>query len=438
MSNTHARLRSGTAALVIASLLLAGPSPLAFANGDACKGEQAGDAQVSHYCAAAKSADEASKSQKMVGMIQGGVTAVCAAACASGFWTLGISEGWCNAAAIGGAVAGLVVAKKTQDKMMSMMPVAGTALTVFTAPGGMGAGLSTAFNFTPEVGSALSSAAGPPAPGGFTMSCVSAGLAAVTAFMSFSGSSKSKKTASENRKLASEMASQNKAANVEVRPLGLIAMDAPSNPTPFGAGTKPTPFKEGPSVKNAALAGGAGSPCGGTGFSGALSCALASPDNNLPSFVSSPEFRAALERTSGMSADQLFSIEDPKQMIQAGLGKVLNDEGQRALSQILDEAKSGLEAELGSRSSVIASGGSGGSSFTLPTDSSFGAPIAEEAKELKFEPQADRALASDLGAENNPAISLFTRVSTRYQLSKDRVSALKYQGIESRILGGTR
>jgi len=438
MSNTRARLRSSTAALVIVSLLLAGPTPYALANEDACKGEQAKDAQVSHYCSAAKSADEAGKSQKTVGMIQAGVTTVCAAACASGFWTLGISEGWCNAAAIGGAVAGLVIAKKTQDKMMSMMPVAGTALTVFTASGGVGAGLSAAFNFTPEVGSALSSAAGPPAPGGFTMSCVSAGLSAVTAFMSFNGASNSKKTASQNRNLASEMASQQKAANIEVRPLGLIAMDAPSNPTPFGAAAKPNPFQEGPSVKNAALAGGAGSPCGGTGFSGALSCALASPDNNLPSFVSSPEFRAALERTSGMSADQLFSIEDPKQMIQAGLGKVLNDEGQRALSQILDEAKSGLEAELGSRSSVMASASSSGSSFTLPTDLSFGAPMTEETREVKFESQASRALASDLGAENDPSVSLFTRISTRYQLSKDRLSALKYQGVENRILGGAR
>jgi hypothetical protein len=139
-----------------------------------------------------------------------------------------------------------------------------------------------------------------------------------------------------------------------------------------------------------------------------------------------------------MSADQLFSIEDPKQMIQAGLGKVLNDEGQRALSQILDEAKSGLEAELGSRSSVMASASSSGSSFTLPTDLSFGAPTAEETKEVKFESQASRALASDLGAENDPSVSLFTRISTRYQLSKDRLSALKYQGVENRILGGAR
>jgi len=184
------------------------------------------------------------------------------------------------------------------------------------------------------------------------------------------------------------------------------------------------------------------SPCGTAGFDGTLACASADPNSNLPAFVTTPEFKNALEKATGMSADRFVDSGDVKSAIQAGMLKALGPTGADKVGSILADGQSKLLKDGALYASGGRGQGGGGSDpeidFNGMLDRILGKKDAPESAKKTNERLSSRALASQAGDEENPRLSLFARVSSRYQLSQNRLSPLQYVGESSSRLNQQR
>ena len=433
-----------------AILLLIAPS-LAHA-AHVCDDPSALGTQSRSYCDAAKTAKDTAKGQKAVGTVQAGVAAVCAASCAASFTMMPITEGYCNTAAVAGTVFTIVKAKEMTDKMMGMMSLGGTAYSV------MNNGFGGAFDFgknggafsaqagAQEAGQAASEAAtkaGESAAAATEAgkkaadkaqshaSCLTAGLSAVSSFMSFEGAKNSEKNANQNRDAAASLVSKiNSSLST-----GSASVSAGTGAAP---GSGQIAMGKGGASKLAKSTGisAKSSPCDQPGFNATVSCALAQPGNNLPSFVATPEFRGTLEKLSGMSADRIAGLDNPGAMIQAGMGRVLTPQGQDKLASILAETRAGVAQGLPSSSYASAGrggSGSGGGDEGMPDLNALMEKLMPKTEEQAAAPgtqeiQFDRTqdLSTQAGDEENRRISIFDRVSTRYQISRNRLTTRQY------------
>lgn len=432
----------------------------AQASGDACKnyktqGSSSVGQQRAAYCTAADAADEAAKGQKSSAMIQAGVAAVCTLACTKSMFSFGLGEGWCSAASIAGMAGSMMVSKNAQNNMSGMAMNLGSVMmstqmdmgdfsTSFKlggteaatgAPAVTGAETASlpyaerAGDVATGAGDAANQAASGAEKGGSKMSCLSAAMSAMQAMMSQQGAKDSEETARKNRALAAALQDdQGQAANVQAGNPFKASGGAPagtSGASPLGRGAGLGLSEDSRSAKPK-------SPCGTAGFDGALACASADPNSNLPTFVSTPEFKNALEKATGMSADRFVDSGDVKSAIQAGMLKALGPSGADKVGSILAEA----QANLLPNGSAYASGGrgygGGGSDPEMDLngmlDRILGKKDAPESAKKTNERFSSRALASQAGDEENPRLSLFARVSSRYQLSQNRVSPLQYVG----------
>jgi hypothetical protein len=463
--------------LMLAVLLVLEPlTPLAWAKPDPCQNEEAWSRQKSNYCSAAKVAEEAQKGQFSVGFIQAAVAATCLEACLTVVSNL--TPNWCTYASVAGTAATMMTTKNTTAKLSS---AAGTGLMVFK-PGmeaqgqiaregvaeGAGRGAydqtmatEAPRNDGPEAQAAASSAANsakekalnsPEANDAANkaktnaargLACMTATAATISSYMSFDGAKDSKKKAEENRKLAAEL--DTIAANTPAPEQGTGSNTGGANPGTNPANPAP-PQGPGFGIANAPSgAGGPGAqeprkrlaPGALPSFGPTLSAALAFQDNGLPPGVSSPQFRATLEKLSGRSADDLAKIamqsQDPAVIMKAGLARTLNSKGMSFLDQILAESKVNLQRELATMAPRKLA-----SSTSSPSSPLFTSTIEQISVQAQPELNpSDRApaaiepahgiLSSVLGDEENRELSLFSRVSTRYQVSQDRVSAVQQQ-----------
>ena len=442
-----------------AILLLLAPSLAQAAH--VCDDPSALGTQSRSHCDAAKTAKETAKGQKAVGTVQAGVAAVCAASCAASFTMMPITEGYCNTAAVAGTVFTIVKAKEMTDKMMGMMSLGGTAYSV------MNNGFGGAFDFgkgggnfsaqagaqdagtkafveaggkVDEAGKAITNGADPKAleagqkaadKSQSHASCLTAGLSAVSSFMSFEGAKNSEKTANQNRDAASSLVSKiNSSLST-----GQASVTAGTGAAP-GSGQIAMGKGGASSVAKSTGISAKSSPCDQPGFNATVSCALAQPGNNLPSFVATPEFRNTLEKLSGISADRIAGLDNPGAMIQAGMGRVLTSQGQEKLGSILAETRAGVAQGLPSSSYASAGrggSGSGGGDGGMPdlnalmdklmpkTEEQAAAPTTQE---IQFD--STRDLSTQAGDEENRRISIFARVSTRYQISRNRLTTRQY------------
>ncbi|MFN7685978.1 MAG: hypothetical protein ACK5QT_11275 [Oligoflexia bacterium] len=483
--------------LMLAVLLVLEPlTPLAWAKPDPCQNEEAWSRQKSNYCSAAKVAEEAQKGQFSVGFIQAAVAATCLEACLTVVSNL--TPNWCTYASVAGTAATMMTTKNTTAKLSS---AAGTGLMVFkpgmeaqgqiaregVAEGAYrGAydatnqsqyGTQTAdamfrnpskllnknirSNGSPTLESESTNAAGnakekalnsPEANeaankaktnAARTLACATAAFSALSSYMSFDGAKDSKKKAEENRKLAAEL--DTIAANTPAPEQATGSNTGGANPGTNPANPAP-PQGPGFGIANAPSgAGGPGAqeqrkrlaPGALPSFGPTLSAALAFQDNGLPPGVSSPQFRATLEKLSGRSADDLAKIamqsQDPAVIMKAGLARTLNSKGMSFLDQILAESKVSLQRELATMapSKLASSTSSPSSPLFTSTIEQISVQAQPELNPSDRAPAANEPahgiLSSVLGDEENRELSLFSRVSTRYQVSQDRVSAVQQQ-----------
>jgi len=167
--------------------------------------------------------------------------------------------------------------------------------------------------------------------------------------------------------------------------------------------------------------------CSGDGFGATLSCALAQPDNGIPNFVSDPEFRRLAEKLSGRSLDDLASIEDPSQLITDTLGSTLRDQ-QKAITEALEAAKLAALSESG--------GAAYSSSRAAPLTGSTLIEFGSLALETPIAQGESVSFEKKLCDENNPALSLFSRVSKRYATASHDLTAPTYSNLSALIFKG--
>ncbi|MFN7685021.1 MAG: hypothetical protein ACK5QT_06375 [Oligoflexia bacterium] len=411
-----------------------------------CDGSYKGTAQVGPYCAAAKSADKARAPQKAVGSVHAVVAGVCTAACA-GAWAGG--DSWCTGAALVGAAANLAISID-----------AGTSwANAITGLGGFGVGylLSGA---TQAVGGAVMSAqsvtqvaqvasdAGKNANQAVGnaafkrgQACFTAAFSAVASYMSFDGEKASKKSRDSNIEAARKLVGP---LDPQVTQAGGPWVGLSGAPGSIGgafSGGGVSALDRGASKRVS----GDDSPsseggCDLSSAQGTLSCALAQTDSGLAPWVGSEEFKNTLEKLSGRPLDEVLSKESPEAIMSAALGNALNPRGQEKFAELVSDTRSRMLAELGEQSSVYAASGKGGAK-KQGADFSY---IPFQANEASLGTQPDearfggaRALASSKpGDEENPAISLFVRVSSRYVMNREKVSALEWSTLHNRLLQG--
>jgi hypothetical protein len=390
------------AILALASLVQA---PIARGNDDPCSSQGTADQQIKYYCAAAKTADSAKKGQKAVATIQGIVSGVCIASCA-GSWT-GISEAVCNGVAISGIAGSLAAGKEAAEKFQSLLTgiiPAGTML--------LNGSVNAAFT------TGTSSING---------SCITAAIAGVTSYMSFEGASKSNQTARKNREIARELSSKNTKrldlSQGKAMSLADSSGSSGASSAALGLNARSQDSKESGTDSLAKLS----TACSGDGFTATLSCALAQPDNGIPSVVSDPEFRRLAEKLSGKSLDDLASIEDPAQLITGTLGSTLGDQ-QKTIIETLEAAKLAALSEAGTAPLLVESRAPvNGSSFLEFGSLAFETPI-NSSESMSFEKK--------LSDENNTALSLFSRVSKRYATASRVLAAPTYPNLSALVFRG--
>lgn len=462
----------------LASLLSSAVLPvsvLAVSQDKPCEGDKnistGGQKMRANYCEAKKAADEAAKGQGAVGWVQAAVAAVCTTSCISSFLTAGLAEGWCTAASIGGTVFSVIKAKSVSDKMMALGGLLGPGISIaqngFAASFDLGATMGASGVYSAQAGAqaagskAFAKAGGYIArPGGEManqaatkgaeaadkasshMSCLTAGISALQSTMSFMG-----KKDSED---AAKKAEENARSVIES---DLKAISSAGGTLAGGSGVSGGAGSAGSAAAAAKDAGNGADPsqiaqnkgaCGGTGFDATVNCALAQPNNGLPGFIRTPEFRNALEKMSGISADRLTSLKDPGSIMGASMGRVLSAEGQDKLASIMGDVRSMAAAEL--QTGAYAGGGGGAKS-----GGGDGMPDVNALMDKFMPKEGEKAangkvgmvnfnrgklVATKAGDEENRGISIFDRITRRYQLSltQDRVSQLPYQSPENRSL----
>jgi len=252
--------------------------------------------------------------------------------------------------------------------------------------------------------------------------------------MSSKGAKSSEETAKQNREAAAKLISQ--ALNPAI---ASAAMGKPASiPSGTTSGSSASGFSN--------LAGGGLSSsssgsnqikgqdmnsCSRMGFSAQVNCAI-NAGLKLPPGVNHPAFAQALETASRIPIDQLMGHEDPKSIIGAGVGAALNPSQKAQLADILSKA----ERELGTGPSLAAAtystgggsggGGSGGSDSTLNNalgnlmdglKHGEGGETGPSNQEVSFQGEGATGAnsASTLGDEENRTLSIFVRVSRRYQ-----------------------
>ncbi len=436
-------LQSMTALVMITALAL----PLPAWASDPCATEKGNSVQKTQYCDAAKAAEESADGQQAVGIIQAAAAATCISACLLS--PTGTGEMVCQGASIGATVATIGVGIKYQEYVSSLASslatlspwffngiaydagvqgFQGTLMDLATETVDVSTkklGIETKFNET------ASNRAGEKAAQNDNTGCyVAAAIHGLTSTVSFVGAQNSKEKADENRDSARKLIDQALAAEAKAAEQArrdALNTEAIGNPN---SGVAPPGYRGTTTAYRPGAAGGfgGGSFAPSMNFNQMVNFALAQPGNNLPGFVRSPQFRAELERNSGMSADQLVRLGDPTKIMQAGVAKLLKPEGQARLAEIGGRMQSlARQGAPERRSQMLAA---------TPREKPQADPRAEAAYEAiqtkaaagdkpagELVPIADRLLSSVAGDEENPSISIFVRVSSRYHLAWGKVGS---------------
>jgi hypothetical protein len=373
--------------------------------------------QLQPLCEAARKAEKAAKNQQILAGIQAAVTATCTAACLAAHNIGPVANGWCTTAASGAGAYSFIKAKEVLEKIMAL-----TGPAIMVAGGG-----ESAFDFK-TVGDKPGADGKPPAKTQSKASCFTAALSAVSTYMSYDGAKQSKETAKQNRKAANSLRGSMR-SNISLASVSAAGGQQISGSTGGNAQAK----LAGRKALDSDSSGGGLDPCDGPSSFGAnVSCALSQPGNQLPPFVSSPDFQDVLEKLSGVSGDRLMGLNNPQSIMQAALGRTLTPQGQDQFASILKD----VEASIGQSeaASAYAGGGGGrksGGDSGLPDINSFIDKLipgegqtdaaANGVNEVEFGP--GREIASRAGDEEDRRVSLFSRVSGRYRLTVSRVNS---------------
>lgn len=362
--------------------------------------------QKASYCATAQSADEAAKGHERSAKIQAGVAAICTLTCSKSLFSVGLGEGYCSSAALLGVVGSVAVSKETESNMSSIL-MGMENLRQATQMD------MEDWSFSYKVTSQEEEKS--------KTACLTAAMATLQALMSDQAKEDAEKTAKENRELAASLTSEQK--EIELKDPNLATqMSHSAKPSQLGSygsaalaplGRSASPHKTQAGSKK-------GTECSGTDFDSTVACALSNEKTVLPSFVGTPEFKEALEHSTGMTADQFVSLDSAKSAIQAGVLKGLGTLGTAKLSAALNKAQANLARP--ESSSVYAARGTGADSdFKTLLEGILGkndpqtakAPASSRAQALFY----GRKPASKRGDEENRTLSLFDRITSRYQTS---------------------
>lgn len=390
--------------------------------------------QSSSYCAAAKSAREAEKSNKALTVVYSGVAAVCGYACVVG--VPGPSQMACQGSNI---AAGVTDAVMTQNYMGALMTVGmsagqmmmrgdGNIIEGFKKMGGRSAtNTATSAGATSVDDAALASVDAPGADRAAEAAssnqasagteaatqekdhsaCLTAALAGIQAFSRNASANAAGETA-QAAETASNQVTQNTAPNFSPTQ-GSSGGLSPNDPV-AGART-------GVAAQNTAKPTEA-DPCNSRDFQGTIQCAMAA-DPSVGQWAGDPRFQKALTDLTGLSPDQFKNkVENsgPVAAISDGIGAGMGVDVKGQIAAVLG----GIDQSVAS--SAYAGGGRprGGGSGDPDFNSMMGDLMAQ------FGPKKDQNTAAGVnearfGNGRSPAsiaedrsISLFERVSARY------------------------
>jgi hypothetical protein len=416
-----------------------------------CDGSYKGTVQVDKYCSAAQAADDAVGPQNAVGAIHGVVAGVCTAACAIEAFG---GTGWCTGVAIGGAAANLAISLDAgTDWMNAVMGLGGIGVSMVLPGLATSVGSVVASSATTELiakgaeegAKEAARTAGEEASKKVLSrgtACLTAAISILASVMSFDGASSSKDSRKDNIANARKLINEYNSSIEKNRDISTTLASAGSEVNAGGAPVGSSPQRGGaPGSGNGG--GRAGLSCGGSGFDSTLNCALSAPGNNLPPFVSSPEFKKAIEQLSGRSADEVIAQGSAQGIAQATLANALNKEGQDKFAALIGNTRGKYDREMASSGSVYASGKGGGakkgveSSYNFALPDGAGGTAATGAVTTTF--NGMRVPASlQTGVEEDPSVSLFLRVSSRYYQSREKVMTLEYGLLQNRLLQGQK
>ena len=390
------------------------------------------------YCQAAKTAKDAGSQNGLLWKVWAGVAGICTYACISSFMASPHMM-LCTGANIGASVTDGVMTKNYMSSLMSLgTSVAGYAIYKSTKTDGK--------------------------PGKDFGSCLSAATATMTTF------SKKKAESAENDAMKSSLdaarailalntsggsstsssSSSGGAAPVSVTPPN------PQGPGGFDPGTNKPPTitsndNPGNNLPGGSACAALGNPMhlAGAAMSAITSCALAS-DKTLPKFVSNPGFPSEIGKNTGLDPSKFFDgAKDPAAAILTSTGGAgLSPSDARLLANGLGDAERKFNSETGDSQYAATGGksvlgGSGNSGAGGGIDPVMGEMMANLMKQLnpgaggpeggdgkgkgepdvvEYRPDADRGPATLTYNPDDPAYSLFERVSYRYRLVNPRVA----------------
>ncbi len=387
------------------------------------KGLDSGQAShIESYCVAAEQADKAQDSQNIVGGVSAAVAAVCGVACVASFFTAGTAETLCTVSSLAGTGinVGVAMAYQQQAQALQSLTALGTSIAINgqALSGLLGGGTEVAAAGAAAAGAKAGAEAGKEAgkeAGANAAACLTMALTGVQSAVSFSGASSSKGT-------------RDSALANAAREYALSQGQHSAAGSGMGTGTS---VGTGGSASLASNAGNSPSSSGdgsssSISFEDQINLALATPGNNLPEGVRSPEFRKALEKVTGMKAEEVLKLGDTHKILAAGMDKVLGAQGREKF----DSATRSMVASVGSeiQSGTYASSGgahSGGRDIGMPDFNSLLDRFMPKGKD----PAAGRTGLIQLGARTPASTtagalatqdaSLFERIHKAYE-SKHR------------------
>lgn len=397
-------------------------------------------AQAEQFQKAADSAEEAAKTHDILWKVWAGVGVICTATCATslgGATIIGAgTDPWiCPGAVIAGSVTD---AAMTKEFTTALMGIAGAGVSIAMMPE---APVETAKVAGDVAKGVVGGAAGGAAKQGVAApqpkvaknwgACLNAAMSMVQVFMKRQAMADEKKVAKENRKRADELLNAKDAAAIAAAPPVSIPQQSTATAGGSsasglsGAGSSRGPSEksaEGPTLANSNV-------CKNTeNVSTAIQCAVAN-DSNLPEFVKNPNFNKNFKRASGIDFGKFLSQDSgsTSQAFQGALGGTFNKAKGAEFTALIDRYERKFQMMGPVEGSSYAGGGGGGTRSSDNSEEINPQAIIEGLmgqllpKEETTQPNHFDAIEkanrtrSPASVTDDPKISLFERISYRYQ-----------------------
>ncbi|MCM2323979.1 MAG: hypothetical protein NDJ90_12025 [Oligoflexia bacterium] len=392
--------------LAMAALALSGWAPHALA-GDSCSGASSGT-QLQNYCDAGKANEEAADANKSTAMVYTGAAALCTTACAMQ-WNPS-APAWekaCNVSSVGAAGYDFV---KTKEFTSALGALGSFALQSAASKSATGVSQMT-IPFTQQK---------------VAMSCISAGMHAVNAYMKNSAAEDERAAAKQNFALAQRVTESRGGVAFNGTGGQTGSMDGSATGGSTGSLSKSSSGSADKTDSNTTAK--ACSTSAKTGdFQATIECAVAT-DPKLAGMMGS-EFGKSLQAVTGMNPSDFFKKvgeEGPSGALGGALGAQLNAEGNARLSAILK----GLEARVKAENPAYArgsGGGGGGSGGPDPMDqmmaSLMGNLLPKDKQEQKtgVGELAFQSKRFPANVAEDRRVSIFERITSRYHAVSPRV-----------------